>query len=434
MSDAKTLLNTLKKKTYIELFAGCGGLSLGLHYGGWHGLFAVERDPMAFSTLQKNLVDASAPYRHFTKWPRWIPKKALSIEDVLDNKVIRAELAGLKGKVSLVAGGPPCQGFSVGGSRNGADVRNSLPFKMLDFVSIVEPPIVLIENVEGIAREFMSRPTFHEGSAVLAVTKRLEELGYSAGYQLVRATDFCVPQDRRRILILAIAKPLARLLPRTNLFESNIAETFGEHLKIASEQQKKELGFEKQKFITIEEALGDLAGQKLVECPDSPKFQSAKYEEAKSRYAKMMRRGIKSGEVPNSHRFSIHGDKVLSLYRAAHAAGKRGRLSKEFLLSHKTKTDKKVLLDPKGLSSTLTTHPDEQIHFLYPRNITLREMARIQSFPDDFHFFGRYTLNGPRRKLDVARCAQIGNAVPPFLGWGVARALDNLIYSLEQIE
>jgi DNA (cytosine-5)-methyltransferase 1 len=152
----------------------------------------------------------------------------------------------------------------------------------------------------------------------------------------------------------------------------------------------------------------------------------------KKRSHVMMRRGIKDGEIPNSHRFSIHGPKVLALYRAAHSAGKKGRLTKEFLLKNNTRTDKKVLLDSEGLSSTLTTHPDESIHYLYPRNISLREMARIQSFPDDFHFFGRYTLNGPRRKLDVARCAQIGNAVPPLLGWGVARTLDLLIQTIDQ--
>ena len=76
MSTTADLIATVKKKTYIDLFAGCGGLSLGLHYGGWHGLFAVERDPMAFSTLQKNLIEAASPYEHFKNWPKWLPQKS----------------------------------------------------------------------------------------------------------------------------------------------------------------------------------------------------------------------------------------------------------------------------------------------------------------------------------------------------------------------
>lgn len=93
-----------------------------------------------------------------------------------------------------------------------------------------------------------------------------------------------------------------------------------------------------------------------------------------------------------------------------------GRLPKEYLRAHGTKKDKKVLIDPSAPASTITTHPDEFIHYAHPRNISVREMARLQSFPDIFRFRGRYTINGERRRLDVARCSQVGNAVPPFLG------------------
>ena len=88
-----------------------------------------------------------------------------------------------------------------------------------------------------------------------------------------------------------------------------------------------------------------------------------------------------------------------------------GRLSKEFLLKNGTKKHKKVFLDPNSPCPTITSHPDEFIHFKTPRNITVREMARLQSFPDKFEFKGRYTINGDRRGLDVARCVQVGNAV-----------------------
>jgi DNA (cytosine-5)-methyltransferase 1 len=93
------------------------------------------------------------------------------------------------------------------------------------------------------------------------------------------------------------------------------------------------------------------------------------------------------------------------------------------LLKNGTKKDKKVLLDPDAVVSTITTHPDEFIHYLHPRNITVREMARLQSFPDRFTFHGRYTIKGPRRRFDVARCSQVGNAVPPLMAEGIGLAL-----------
>ena len=85
-------------------------------------------------------------------------------------------------------------------------------------------------------------------------------------------------------------------------------------------------------------------------------------------------------------------------------------------------------------SSTITTHPDEFIHYAEPRNVTVREMARLQSFPDDFRFFGRYTINGPRRRHDVARCSQVGNAVPPLLGHGLGLAIKNVLTAVADAE
>ena len=87
-------------------------------------------------------------------------------------------------------------------------------------------------------------------------------------------------------------------------------------------------------------------------------------------------------------------------------------------------------MDPAAVVSTITTHPDEFIHYAYPRNVTVREMARLQSFPDLFTFHGRYTINGPRRKFDVARCSQVGNAVPPLMGEGLGLAIKEILGKL----
>ena len=100
-----------KKYTVIDLFAGCGGLSLGFYQAGWNGVFAVEKNPCAFETLRYNLIDGK---RHFF-WPDWLPKEPLDILEV--NKKYEKELIRLRGTIDLVAGGPPCQGFSMAGKR-----------------------------------------------------------------------------------------------------------------------------------------------------------------------------------------------------------------------------------------------------------------------------------------------------------------------------
>ena len=104
-----------RQPTYIDLFAGCGGLSLGLHNAGWEGLFAIEKSPDAFKTLKHNLIDNK---NHFN-WPSWLPKESMEIDKAI--KLYKDRFETLKNKVDLVAGGPPCQGFSMAGRRNEND-------------------------------------------------------------------------------------------------------------------------------------------------------------------------------------------------------------------------------------------------------------------------------------------------------------------------
>ena len=131
-------------------------------------------------------------------------------------------------------------------------------------------------------------------------------------------------------------------------------------------------------------------------------------------------------EIPNCHRFNRHSQKVIQLYKKALETQPAGRLSKEFLYENGCHSNKRFVLDVTKPCSTLTTAPEEIIHFKHPRVATLREMARIQSFPDDFKFYGRYTLNGPARGVDVPRNAQIGNAIPPLVGRAFGKALSYL--------
>lgn len=403
----------------IDLFAGCGGLSLGLKEAGWSGIFAIERDPMAFETLSQNFLVSGAPYASFADWPAWLPKTNHDIVALLKDESVRTHLRSLRGAVTMMAGGPPCQGFSVGGRRDGADERNSLVYQMLDMVELVRPRVVLVENVEGIARRFVARPGEASTSIADTVIERLSALGYTSFFDVLDASRFGVPQARRRVVIVGIRD--------CSMSPDALKMTFDDMLSKSAIAVRQHWDLHETRNVTAKEAIGDLTGGVRAECPDSTEFESAVYTKAVSAYARAMRRGKKTGSIPNSHRFSKHGERIQALYNLAHQTQPPGRLSKAFLLENNTKKDKKVLIDASAVVSTITTHPDEFIHYAEPRNITVREMARFQSFPDDFHFHGRYTINGPRRKHDVARCSQVGNAVPPLMAEGVGLALRNLL-------
>ena len=137
-----------KKYTVIDLFAGCGGLSLGLYQSGWDGLFAIEKNSFAFATLKANLIDNK---NHFN-WPDWLPQTPHDINEIL--KKYSSQLKGLRGTVDLVAGGPPCQGFSMAGKRVEEDIRNNLVFSYIKFIKLVRPKMILFENVKGFTYAF----------------------------------------------------------------------------------------------------------------------------------------------------------------------------------------------------------------------------------------------------------------------------------------
>lgn len=127
-------LPTTNPATFIDIFAGCGGLSLGLMQAGWNGLFAVEHDVNAFETLHDNLVVKGAQQQFI--WPEWLPKTALGVSEVLEK--FRPNLAALSGKVDMIVGGPPCQGFSSAGRRDPNDPRNKLVESYLQFVDLIK--------------------------------------------------------------------------------------------------------------------------------------------------------------------------------------------------------------------------------------------------------------------------------------------------------
>ena len=117
----------------VDVFSGCGGLTLGLHRAGIQGLFAIEKSADAFATLKFNLIDR---LNHF-QWPKWLPQEAHDINKVLD--MHQNELMALRGHVDLLAGGPPCQGFSLAGRRRNSDKRNKLVHSYIKMVDAIQP-------------------------------------------------------------------------------------------------------------------------------------------------------------------------------------------------------------------------------------------------------------------------------------------------------
>jgi DNA (cytosine-5)-methyltransferase 1 len=403
-----------KELTYIDLFAGCGGLSLGLHQSGWKGIFAVEKNPDAFKTLEFNLIQNK---NHFN-WPKWLTVGSYDINVLLAQ--YSEQLEGLKGKVTMVAGGPPCQGFSMAGKRNEYDLRNDLINSYIKFVQTVEPKIIFFENVKGFTMEF--KKNAGKGIAYSSiVTKKLDEAGYFVKGQLVNFGEYGVPQKRTRFILVGIKKDLK------NASQEKV-ETFFSLLK------ENKFNFLEGKGLTTEtnlkDAISDLFKKNgLKPTPDSLNFESGIYGKQNNNYQKLMRQGVE-GKIPNSHRFPKHSPHILKRFEDILAVTKNRRnldLSKEVRERFNIKKHTVIPLNGLDKSPTITTLPDDYIHYKEPRILTVREYARIQSFPDWYIFQGKYTTGGKRRTQEVPRYTQIGNAIPPLFSEQSGLILKELI-------
>lgn len=389
---------------YIDLFAGCGGLSLGLYNAGWHGLFAIEKNPDAFLTLSTNLIDKKNHY----SWPSWLSKSNLDIYEVINT--YSEDLRNLQGQVSLVVGGPPCQGFSMAGRRNHDDARNELFNAYIDFIRLVQPDTLLFENVHGFTVAF-SDEIGNKGDAYSEkITEALKKEGYATHSKLIDMSEYGVPQKRKRFILIAsrVFKPSCFF----DLLDQN-RKYFLSRKKLAA-------------HVTISDAIGDLLmANGIVECPDSPNFYSGIYGQAVSAYQKYMRVGIKSA-IPNSHRFAKHKDCTIETFqRLMKASNTTQRYTPKTFEGLKKRSVTVVKAD--SICPTVTSIPDDLIHFSEPRIPTVREVARIQSFPDWYEFMGKYTTGGDRRKVDVPRYTQVANAVPPLFAEQVGLVLKELL-------
>lgn len=394
----------MEKNNYIDIFAGCGGLSLGLYKSGWKGLFAIEKSPMAFETLKYNLIDKK---EHFS-FPDWLPEKNHDINSLI--KKYRTELESLKGTVTLVAGSPPCQGFSFAGKRRASDKRNNLVDSYIEFIKIISPKIIFFENVKGFTVGFKKKNS--KGKAYSEyVTSALKNLGYDVEAKIVDFSEYGIPQRRKRFILVGIKGANA------NVFFENLV------LKKASFLKKKGI----PQTVTAKDAISDLQksnGQILSETYKG--FKEGCYSKPNTHYQELMRKDSKLG-LPDSHRFPNHHEQTIDKFKHILKICKRNKtVNSEVKKLFNLKKRCIIPLDGGKPTPTLTTLPDDYIHYAEPRILTVREYARIQTFDDWFEFQGKYTTGGKHRRIEVPRYTQVGNAIPPLFGELAGNVLKSL--------
>lgn len=395
-----------KVLNYIDIFAGCGGLSTGLLNAGWHGLFAVEKNTDAFSTLKFNLIDNMS---HFA-WPEWLSTEAHDINELINKN--GKNLRALRGHVTLVAGGPPCQGFSMAGKRNANDQRNKLVESYIQFIKLVAPQVIIFENVHGFTVNFKGKEGAKQYSTY--VERALTEEGYKVAHDIIDMSRYGVPQNRKRFILVAMKEHDPKRVFMT--LEEN-REAFCKAKGILC-------------TTSVRDAIGDLEKScGTVPSPDTKGFRSGTYGAIQSGYQKLMRQKVPTDKkVVNSHRFVNHRTDTVTLHEELLRAAPKGkRITPADGIVANLNRRGVTVLDPNLQSPTITSIPDELVHYCEPRILTVREHARIQSFPDWYEFKGKYTSGGKRRKNEVPRYTQVGNAVPPLFAEQIGQAIKEVL-------
>jgi DNA (cytosine-5)-methyltransferase 1 len=390
-------LNSLEKRlTCLDLFAGAGGLSEGLREAGFTSLYANEISLRYAQTYAENHQATRVDSRDIRK---------------VDARKIRNLLGLARGELDLIAGGPPCQGFSINApKRSTEDSRNHLFREYLRFVTEFQPRAVLIENVPGMVS--------YEGGATLdAILESLKQLGYDADVRILYAPHFGIPQTRWRTIILGgrdgvkpgslFPEPLRQAPVRVN-FTSKFA---GKNLVNLPRS------LELPSHVTVKDAIGDLPVLLNGEIGDPVKSYR---HPADNPFQQLMRAGTDGVTCHEAARLS-----KINLDRMAHIppGGNWTDIPVALLPLGMRKarrsdhTKRYGRVHPDGLASTILTKCDPHwgayFHYEQDRAFTVREAARIQSFPDTYFFCGSR----------VEQYEQVGNAVPPLLGASVGRAI-----------
>lgn len=350
-----------KTMNVIDLFSGCGGLSKGFMDAGCDVLLGVDIDQAALNTFELN-------------HPGAVGLKG-SLADVSTFAKMR-ELMGNK-NVDLIIGGPPCQGFSLTGPRNFDDERNKLYLSYIKAVELFKPKGFIIENVPGMA-------TLYKGEVKNEILKRFKRMGYNIDCRVLCAADYGVPQMRKRLVFVAVRKEYGEVS-----FPSPVLKP--------------------DSYVTSREAIDDLPSLEMELGSEVAVYSRA----PRTPYQKKMRGRCK---VLSNHTATLHKDFVKNVIAQVPEGGNYKDLPKG-VGEHRKFHMAWTRCDGYKPSRTIDTGHRNYFHYKYNRIPTVRESARLQSFPDDFVFTGTRTQ----------QYRQVGNAVPPMLGYVLAKHLMRLV-------
>ena len=370
-----------EEKLIIDLFAGCGGLSLGFEMAGFKIPLAIEIDEWASETYKKN---------H--------PDTFVMTEDITQVTDLDALLSDTDRNITGIIGGPPCQGFSLSGNRDKNDPRNSLFMEFVRFVRHFKPEFFVMENVPGL----LSMKTKKGEMVRDVILSEFKDSGYNVDYHTVNAAEYGVPQSRMRIVFIGVREDLEydkeKITPKGFCFGDD--------------------------QITIDQAIMDLPQIESGEGCDFVEYD----REPETDYEKWAREGSSGvyNHIAMRHtqrlieRFSHigYGQSVADVAKE-HQQRQRGDAGK---ISGKVYSQNNMRPYPDRPSPTVAA--SFQSNFVHPhhnRNFTAREGARLQSFPDRYIFYGKRTTMSWEK--NVSQYQQIGNAVPPLLAKGIARTI-----------
>lgn len=336
------------KPTVIDLFCGCGGLSYGFKEAGFEVLFGIDHWKDAISTFENTHINAKGIVADlFTETPKDISKET-----------------GVK-DIDVIIGGPPCQGFSIAGKRIIDDERNQLYKSFVSFVKYHQPKVFLMENVPNIV-------SMGKGFVKDSIIDDFQKLGYIVVCKVLLASDYGVPQNRRRAFFVGTKNNKEFIFPKPTT----------------------------KNTISSKEAISDLSEKSLL---DGSQYKT----EPKSEYQKLIRKNSKG--IYN-HEITIHSEQTISIISLVPDGGNYKDLPEEFRKTRNVNIAW-TRLNSKKPSFTIDTGHRHHFHYKYNRVPTVRESARIQSFPDTFIFLGSKT----------SQYKQVGNAVPPILAKVLAK-------------
>lgn len=378
----------MSKYRIVDLFSGAGGLSYGFEKAGCEIQLAIEKDSWAVETYRANHKNQNILEADITQ-----------LEDAFFEKYA--------GEVDIVMGGPPCQGFSIAASnrRKKDDSRNTLYKHFLRVVSIIQPQVVLIENVKEIAGYRLP-----DGTLIIEDIKRyFETNGYVYGYSILNCRNYGIPQDRRRFFFLAVKREgeqainLEQLMERFKVSEISFNDAVSDLPTVRARQ------YQEDTVLTYErKPLND--------------FQNSMRKHSDKIY----------NHIPMQHTEKTVQKFEFLLSKSGNALPKELKprvRSHTDIVSDASYSQNHRIIDGTKVSPTITaSFYSSFVHPSQPRNITVREAARLQTFPDSFRFFGKKTTlskkllakKGIYEELHLDQFNQVGNAVPPIMAQHLA--------------